>query len=92
MKKKDPRRPCVCGYLLFVGFVGIVLFVVLDLFAAVGTEGDADVFGEVADLRPAHLAWIVEFSLASFALEVSVVIFRECDEVKVGLGFGVRGG
>ena len=92
MNEKKGTYPALVlvSYLLFVGFV-VDLRPVLNLvFAAVGTKGDSMLFGEVADLRPAHFAWIVEFGLASFALVVSVVIFRECDEVEVV--FEGRGG
>lgn len=46
-------------------------------------------FGVVADFRPEYFGLVVKFVLASFAVEMSVVVFGQGDKIKVG---GLDGG
>jgi hypothetical protein len=55
------------------------------VFAAFGTEGNSVLLAEVANLRPANLAFVVESGLASFAFVLTFVILGGLDVVKVGL-------
>ena len=71
---------------VFVVAVATLAPVLLLVFAAFGTEGNAVLLAVVAALRPANLTFVVESGLASFAFVLTFVILGGLDKVKVRLG------